>query len=543
MASYAPANSLVYLESDRPLAVVEAIAQTDAWDVVAQVIGSPRERPRQAWLQRFVGWTGIGPVQSVILSRAQLAVVVTDLGTTAEGDTLKIKPQGAVLIETHTAEGRIRAPVEENLKKLAQMTYGRPTLRRSSIDGVEFIEWTAPEGSRQIIAAIVGSLVIVGNSEQSVKDCLTVSQQRGPSLKDDPDLQRMRRQLAGESALTFGYVPSASSPRLLSVGVPLILGRAPDDLELQRLLTTAAGKVLGSLGWSSHAFMKGIEDRYLITLQPSVIARLKQDFTPVQRSSEIQRLVPDDAYSVTYYKFENPAGTWQDLRGTVSSQLDVLSAILFSSLLKTALVPYGIEEPEKFLAAATAELVTLRLDQGERSMLLAGVRDRESLRELLRKKMATIPPKVGAAEIEVFEDLQNEMAAAFVEGFVVTGSTLDVRRFIEATKTKAAFGADRSQRITFFVPLSSKANIITYTDDSERVRSFISAIIAANTRRSEPSVSIEKLIGVLPYSATETTLGEQGIERTTRSPLGQFSTLLPLLFPEPVNLNKGAQSQ
>jgi hypothetical protein len=534
MASYAPANSLVYLESDRPLAVVEAIAQTDAWDVVAQVIGSPGEHPRQAWLQRFVGWTGIGPVQSVILSRAQLAVVVTDLGTTAEGDTLKIKPQGAVLIETHTAEGRIRSPVEENLKKLAQMTYGRPTLRRSSIEGVEFIEWTAPEGSRQIIAAIVGSLVIVGNSEQSVKDCLTVSQQRGPSLKDDPDLQRMRRQLAGDSALTFGYVPSASSPRLLSVGVPLILGRAPDDLELQRLLTTAAGKFFGSLGWSSHVFMKGIEDRYLITLQPSVIARLKQDFTPVQRSSEIQRLVPDDAYSVTYYKFENPAGIWQDLKGTVASQLDVLSAILFSSLLKTALVPYGIEEPEKFLAATTAELVTLRLDQGERSMLLAGVRDRESLRELLRKKMATNPLKVGAAEIEVFEDPQNEMAAAFVKDFVVTGSTLDVRRFIEATKTKAAFGADRSQRITFFVPLSSKANIITYTDDSERVRSFISGIIAANTRRSEPWVSIEQLIGVLPYSATETTLGEQGIERTTRSPLGQFSTLLPLLFPEPV---------
>lgn len=543
MASYAPANSLVYLESNRPLAIVEAITETDAWNVVAQVIGSPRERPRHPWFQRFVGWTGIGPVQSVILSRAQLAVVVTDLGTTAEGDTIKIRPQGAVLIETHTAESRIRVPVEENLKKLALMTYGRPTLRRTSIDGVEFIEWTAPEGSRQIITAIVGSLVIVGNSEQSVKNCLTVSQQRGPSLKDDPDLQRMRRQLAGDSALTFGYVPSASSPRLLSVGVPLILGRAPDDLELQRLLTTAAGKVFGSLGWSSHAFMKGIEDRYLISLQPSVIARLKQDFTPAQRSSQIQRLVPDDTYSVTYYKFENPAGTWQDLKGTVASQLDVLSAILFSSLLKAALVPYGIDEPEKFLEAATTELVTLRLDQGERSMLIAGVRDRESLRELVRKKMAMNSRKVGAGEIEIFEDTQNEMAAAFVEDFVVMGSTIDVRRFIETARAKAALSGERSQRMTFFVPLSSKANITTYTDDSERVRSFISAIVAANSGRTEPSVRIEQLIGGLPYSATETTLGAQGIERTTRSPLGQFSTLLPLLFPEPVNLNKGAQSQ
>ncbi|MDQ2974719.1 MAG: hypothetical protein M3R69_04800 [Acidobacteriota bacterium] len=543
MASYAPANSLVYLESNSPLAVVEAIADTDGWNVVAQVIGSSQNRSRQPWLQRFVGWTGIGPVQSVILSRAQLAIVVTDLGTTAEGDTLKIKPQGAVLIETHTTESRIRAPVEENLKKLAQMTYGRPTLRRTSIDGVEFIEWTAPEGSRQIVAAIVGSLVIVGNSEQSVKNCLTVSQQHGPSLKDDPDLQRKRRQLAGDSALTFGYVPSVSSPRLLSVGVPLIFGRAPDDLELQRLLTTAAGKVFGSLGWSSHAFMKGIEDRYLIALQPSVIARLKQGFPPVQRSSQIQQLVPDDVYSVTYYKFENPAGTWQDLKGTVASQLDVLSALLFSSLLKASLVPYGIDDPDKFLGAATAELVTLRLDQGERSMLVAGVRNRESMRELVRKKMTTNSRKVGASEIEIFEDTQNEMAAAFVEDFVVMGSTIDVRRFIETAKTKAALSAERSRQVTFFVPLSSKANIITYTDDSERVRSFISAIVAANGGRTDPSIRVEELIARLPYSATETTLGEQGIERTTRSPLGQFSTLLPLLFPEPVNLNKGAQPQ
>jgi hypothetical protein len=286
--------------------------------------------------------------------------------------------------------------------------------------------------------------------------------------------------------------------------------------------------------------MKGIEDRYLITLQPSVIARLKQDFTPVERGSQIQRFIPDDAYSVTYYKFGNPAGTWEDLKGTVASQLDVLSAILFSSLLKAALVPYGIDEPEKFLGAATAELVTFRWDQGERPMLIAGVRDRESLRELLRKKMATNSRSVGAGEIEIFEDTQNEMAGAFVEDFVVMGSPIDVRRFIATARSKAASG-EGSRRMTFFVPLSSKANIITYTDDSERVRSFISVIIAANTARTGPSVRIEQLIEGLPYSATETMLGEQGIERTTRSPLGQFSSLLPLLFPEPANLTKGSQ--
>ena len=254
MAIYAPATSLLYLESNRPLAVVDAIVGTDAWKIVDKASGTQSGAQPNRWLQSFIAWTGIGPIKSVILARSQLAVVVTDLGTTEDGETLRVKPEGAVLIETHTAERRIRPPVEEALKRLAEMTYGKPTSRRTTIDGVEFIEWIAPEGSRQIVATIVGSLVIVGNSEQAVRNCLAVSLRRSRSLKEDPELERMRLQLAGDRALTFGYVPSGNSGRLLSVGVPLILGRAPGDSEFQRLIATNAAKVFGSLGWSSHPF-------------------------------------------------------------------------------------------------------------------------------------------------------------------------------------------------------------------------------------------------------------------------------------------------
>jgi len=175
MAIYAPATSLLYLESNRPLEVVETIVATDAWKVVEEALGTPGSAKPNRWLQSLVGWTGIGPIQSVILARAQVAVVVTDLDTTEEGDTLRVKPEGAVLIETHTPERRIRPAVEGALKRLAQITYRNPTSRRTNVDGVEFIEWIAPEGSRQIVATIVGSLVIVGNSEHAVRDCLAVS--------------------------------------------------------------------------------------------------------------------------------------------------------------------------------------------------------------------------------------------------------------------------------------------------------------------------------------------------------------------------------
>ena len=542
MAIYAPATSLLYLESNRPLEVVETIVATDAWKVVEKASGTPSSPRPNRWLQSLAGWTGIGPIQSVILARAQVAVVVTDLGTTEEGDTLRVKPEGAVLIETHTPERRIRPPVEGVLKKLAQITYGTPTSRRTNVDGVEFIEWIAPDGSRQIVATIVGSLVIVGNSKQAVRNCLAVSLRHSRSLKEDPELDRTRRQLAADRALTFGYVPPEKSARLLSVGVPLILGRAPADSEFQRLITTNAAKVFGSLGWSSHPFMSGIEDRYLISLQPSIVSRLKPDFARTTTGTQIQSPWPNDVHSVTHYKFENPSGVWRDLKAAASSQMDVLSAIVFSSLLKSALLSYGIDEPEKFLAGVNGDLLTLRLDQnGERTMVIAGVRDRESLRELVKKRMGLNSRSDPVSDADILEEAKGELAVSLTKDFIVLGSRSDVRSYSENVKTNHTMMKDEElRRITFFVPLSSSANIVTYTDDTDRIASFISAIVAAKGTPSVLSGPVEPMVAKLPYSATETTLGELGLERVTKSPLGQFSTLLPLLIPEKSSLMKSS---
>jgi hypothetical protein len=532
MAGYAPASSLLYLEANHPLTVFDTIVGTDVWKIVEKVSGTQSAPRSRGWLQGFIGWTGIGPTNSVILARSQLAVVVTDLGTIEDGETLRVKPEGALLIETHTSERRIRPSVETALKSLAEITYGNPTSRRTTIDGVEFIEWVAPEGSRQIVAAIFGSLVIVGNSEQAVRSCLAVSLRRGHSLKEDPELERTRIQLSAERALTFGYVPSANSARLLSVGVPLILGRVPDDSQFQRLITTNAPKVFGSLGWSSHQFRNGIEDRYLISIQASIVARLKSNFARTRTDNQ-NRHFPNRAHSITYYKFEDQAAVWQDLKGAASSQMDMLSAVFFSSLLKSALLSYGIEEPERFLGAVKGELLTVRLDpSGERTMLIAGVRDEESLRELIKKKIGLNFRSNRTGDVEILEDSKGEWAASLSKDLVVMGPPADVRSYTEVAIVNAATNSDKDQsKITFFVPLSSSASIVTYTDDSDRTASFISSVLAA---RGSPSLAlgyIESMVADLPYSATETTLGDRGFERVTKSPLGQFATLLPLVIP------------
>jgi hypothetical protein len=545
MSQYAPADSIIYLESNHPLEIAETVAGTDVWKSLGKVTGYKDTSHRNDWLQRFVAWTGIGPVESVILSRAQLAVVVTQLGTTEEGDTLRIRPEGAAIIETHTTESRIRAPAEQAIKTLAKMTYREPTLRRATIGGVEFIEWKGPERGRQIVAAILGSLIIVGNSEAAVQRCLDVTLHRRPSLQQDPELQRMRSQLVRDQSLTFGYVPDGNSARLLSVGVPLMLGRAEADSQLERLITASAPKVLGSVGWSSNAYMTGVEDRYLISLQATIVTRLKPYFGSGRVDPQVQRLIPPDLHSVTYYKFEDPVAAWQNLKTAISSQIDALSAIVFSSLLKSALLPYGIQEPEKFLAAVGGDVLTMRLDErGERSLLIARVRDSASLRELLIGKMSKNVRGVRIGNAEILEDSDAEIAVGFINEYVVVGHPLDVRRCADNAIPNVAVNEDKLRQMTFFVPLSTSANIVTYTNDADRVRKFISAVVALGGAKALNPADVEQMVSSLPYSATETTLGERGLERTTRSPLGQFSTFLPLLVPEqPSPMTNQSQSR
>ncbi len=528
MAGYAPANSLLYMEANDPLAVVNTIFESDAWKL-SQPASASSMNTKDGWLRRLMRTTGIGPVQSVVLSRAQIAIVVTDLGTTEDGQTLRVKPEFAVIVETHTSETRIRSFIEEALKQLAESTYDQPTLRRTTVNGVEFVEWRNQQGSRQIVAAIVGSLVVVGNSEPSVQRCLDSARGQSPSLKEDANLHRFRRELAGNETLSFGYVPESKSAQLLSFAVPLFLGRAPDDAGFQRLVSTAASRLFGSIAWSSKPFRQGVEDKYLISLQPNVLRQLQPTFKP--RSSKMPlRLLPEDTYSLSYYSLENPLAAWEDLKTAVAANTDALSAVVFSSLLKASLLSYGITEPEAFLKNVSGDILTLRLDQnGDQTLLVAKTTDVAAVRAVILKNMK-VESNSKPTGAESFADADGVMGAAIVGDIVVMG-LIDAVRGYSATLMQSTLPPNEAQlkRMTSLLPLDSSSPIATYTDDRDRVRRFWEAVHGSSPNQV---ASMELALLKLPYAATQTKLNDAGVERITRSPLGQFSSLLPLLIPE-----------
>ena len=256
----------------------------------------------------------------MILARAQIALVIVGMNTSEDGDTLRIKPEAALIVETHTSQRRIRSAAEEAVKRIAAFAYGHAACAQHT-EGAEFLECVAPAGDRRIVAALEGSLVVIGNSKTAVQSCLEVRRGQRPSLRTDADLLRMRSNLNTEKALASGYVSSANAARLFSWAAPLLMGKTPGDHQLEQLLGVSAAKILRGIAWSSESSGGGIQDRFLFSLEPSVVERLRPAFQTVQTDDEFWKLVPETFQSLTIYRSEDPQAAWIAMDSAVSSKL------------------------------------------------------------------------------------------------------------------------------------------------------------------------------------------------------------------------------
>ena len=123
MADYAPADSIVYVEFNNLAAVANAIQNSEVWKAAAPITQS-----KPAAQNRFLNAAaraGIGPLPAVLFARAQIALVVVDLSTSEENETLKVRPEVAIIAETHTSRWRTKTTVVEAVKHLANFAYGQ----------------------------------------------------------------------------------------------------------------------------------------------------------------------------------------------------------------------------------------------------------------------------------------------------------------------------------------------------------------------------------------------------------------------------------
>ncbi len=409
MAGYVPADSILYLEANNLPDLLAGIASTDAWRELAPAAGIKQNLGGVGWAGRFVRLTGLGPGDSVILSRAQVAVTVQGFEAAEESDTsLKVSPRAALVAETHTGEGRTRAAIEKLVGDYARRSFGSPSVERKEVDGFSFVTWAAPAGGRRkIVTAVEGSVAVVGNDEAAVRACLEVRRGARPSLAGSDELRDVRARLDAGGALAFGFAPAGSAAKVLEVFAPLFVAGFSDKPEVQGFMATllpqVVNQLVGSAGWSARVVQGAVEDHYLVRLTEGVPERLS---SPLDASGGEGRAAPElfprDVHQVSHYRFRDPDAAWRGLNAVIASKVDAYRASILSIALEALLKSYGIERPRDFLTAAGPDMFTSWLTgASENKVLVVSVRDREALRRQVAERLGrgARVERVGDAEL------------------------------------------------------------------------------------------------------------------------------------------------
>lgn len=535
LATYVPGDAMAYFEADSLPAITSAMTATDAWQALAPSAGIRPIVAESGWIARLASWTGIGPAESVVFSRAQVAVVVLGMDAAAGEEALLVRPRYGLVIDSHTGQSRTLGALESQIGKFAARAYVNPTVDRKSVDGVEWITWTAPAQDRRIVVAVTGSLAIVANDESVVRACLDARAGSRPNLAASPALQQMRARMGGNGALAFGYIAPAGVARLFDLYAPPYAAQIADDPERQGMALKIGGEIarksLGPIGWSARLTGGRIEDRYYISLDPVAAQALAPGLVPqAELRAPENELLPRGTYSLTHYNLADPAAAWIAFNNALAAKMDGGLAMAIPIMSARLLDAYGIDDPATFFRATDGQLVTARVeDQTGSTVTIFTVKDDAIIRAAVMKRLGANPKTERIVDQEMIVSADPRRgAAAFVGKFLLIGSRERIRNCLEArsqgrglTKatgyTKALATVDRA------------AAPVTYSliSDAAPARELILAVASRpSLREREPDADkLTNALEQLPYAVVETRMVDGGLERRTRSGFGQFGTI------------------
>jgi hypothetical protein len=194
-----------------------------------------------------------------------------------------------------------------------------------------------------------------------------------------------------------------------------------------------------------------------------------------------------------------------------------------------SLAPYGIDSPREFFRHTAAPIVTARLDaEGESSVLIARVRDEESLKISLRKRFGSRTEKVGSQVMLIHTTNEMSEAAVIINGQLLMGDADGVRRCLIAhdsgqslADTHAFKNALASIQESY---IAGGASVVSFGEQHATARASIGTLAnlinpKAGAERRSDSATFAGALDEYAYSLGETRIVENGFERRTRSNL------------------------
>ncbi len=495
LRSFAPADTLVYLETNDLGKTLNALTESKAFQGAAK---SKPDFSALAGMQTAIALTGFEASENQV---------------TAENSVLNFKPRFVAIADTHTWNRYALQFTEEKLGEFVNQTYGgEVTLEAADRSGGKSFVWTTKDG-RKVFAFVKDSKIFFSNDVTALEKSLTVSRGEADSLIKNESLAKMRE--TAKDALAFGYVSTDGIAQISNLAGVSTAVEATDDGDGRSFIARVLPQILrGSVReifWTATRTEQGIEDKYAISLTPENSAVVKETLVPAAlNQTNSAEFLSSDVFSATRYNLQNPQIAWRSLLLIAGKNADAMSAKIIIAFSGSLLEPYGVADAETFLSAVDSEIWTAAFDaEGEKSVAVVGVKDAETI----KKSIAEINFKISGAKqenAEIWKSEDGTNAAVFIENKLVLGETESVLKCLQAKANGQNFTKNPVWK------KFSETGAVAVTAGRDATEKVVDVLGERKTENAQ----------MLTVFTTETRFNASGIERKTVSPFGLIGRIL-----------------
>jgi hypothetical protein len=382
-------------------------------------------------------------------------------------------------------------------------------------------------GEEKIFVTGEGALIFAGNQRAAVEECMLAAKSSEKSILSDPALSGEIAGSKKEGAKAFGYLTRKGMEGLADI-LSVYWAIEADEDETSRSLTAALlpnliKNTIVSVDWNLYQKENGVEDVFSFKTEEKFAAAIAQTVLAGPAEAKIADDLPElkGVDSATEYNLKDPQLAWRGLTLSLASQTeDRIKAALLQGAAGQLLAPYGIRDPELFLASVKGRILLLRFDEeGDETAVIAEVKDKENL----TRSLAGAKTNGNAlADGKVFELEDTQTTAVFVRERVAVGERDNVVKLNEAL---AALPEGQSLRI---FPVNSEAGkdevgavavTANYDRSAAKIARWFSKTEEINQADDSPPQSVV---------FTKTIITPTGFQRRSISAYGFTGTLLEM---------------
>ncbi len=545
MERYAPADTLAFGEIDSLPDLLDGLTNTKAWRELAPVLGISSQLRQLGSVADLIGRSGLGPDEAVAAGRAQYAIAITGVesnsGETDEGPFLHLKPDFALIIETHTKPETAARLVRERAAMIAQRIYGEAVVEGvDEHQGAELRVFDGPGAGHRLVVSSLGSVILIANQSEAMNLCLDTIAGRAAALAEDATLSRMRPEVGLDPAV-FAYVTATGIEKLIELWPLLIAGRAgePDTISAFSDLVEHLSKQAGAgFPYSSHFVAGGVTEKYLTALRPQVAEALTQPLKSASAARfESLAMIPRGVESLTLLNVDNAGELPERVFRQLSPTVDIVTGVALREFVINLRKQYGLASSDSVGDAIGSEIALVSFGDEQPRAMLIRVNERSRIasivnKYLIRKASSVKNEQHDGTEILISSE-DERRCAAFVGDFIVLGTRDQIIKVAETNSKRD--GQDGDERLKeALATRPPNASIVYYrgrVDDAGRFLLAISKLTRVTDGSQEllDRDSAHNALDRLPGSVSFTEFRDYGVYTQTHSAVGNFGALAALI--------------